>query len=166
MKRKMLLILLFVFAMQIFCGCDEHTKAVAQNGFLRVHVRADSDSAQAQAVKLKAVEAVERFLSRELNGCKSESELLSGARARLPLIESVAQSAVKSAGAGYGVRATVAREWFPARVLGGTEVPAGEYDALVILLGTGRGDNWWSILYPIDEGDGTEYRSIIADWLM
>ncbi|MDE7396049.1 MAG: stage II sporulation protein R [Clostridiales bacterium] len=164
MKRKTIAILLIAFTvMQIFCGCGEHTKAVEENRFLRVHVRADSDSAQAQAVKIKAVAAVERFLSRELASCKSEQELKERATELLPAITSVALSAVKSAGCGYGVRAYLGKETFPACTLGGKTYPKGAYDALVILLGTGRGDNWWSVLYP-QYDSGTEYRSLIAEW--
>ena len=161
MKRKVAALLLLSFCiLQIFYGCDDHTKAT-DDCFLRVHVRADSDSAQAQAVKLRVVAAVERVLSKGLANCPGDV-LLTRAEALLPNVTSVAQSAVKSAGCGYGVRAYLNKEAFPACSLGGRAFSAGTYDALVILLGTGQGANWWSVLYPSDEGG--EYRSFFLEW--
>ena len=160
MKRRVAVLLLAVLlVLQIFYGCDDHTKA-ENDSFLRVHVRADSDSAQAQAVKIRAVAAVERVLTEALADCPAEA-LLSRAEALLPQLTSVAVSAVKSAGAGYGVQAYVGKEAFPACTLSAKTYPAGTYDALVILLGTGQGANWWSVLYP-QSGNG-EYRSFLAE---
>ena len=160
MNRKIAAFLLSAFCfMQIFYGCDDHTKGT-NDCFLRVHVRADSDSAQAQAVKIRVVAAVEKVLSEALSDC-TQSELLSRAEKALPQLTSVAQSAVKSAGCGYGVRAYLKKEKFPACTLGGESFPEGTYDALVLLLGTGQGANWWSVLYP--QSENGEYRSYFVE---
>ena len=90
----------------------------------------------------------------------TEDALLTRAEAILPTVESVASSEVRSAGCGYGVRAYLRKESFPACVLEGRTFAAGTYDALVILLGCGAGANWWGVLYPQRSG---EYRSFFAE---
>ncbi len=60
---------------------------------------------------------------------------------------------------------------FPAKVLKGKIIPSGKYMTLLITIGEGRGENWWSILYPefyginYDDSSEIEYRSFIYDLL-
>lgn len=68
-----------------------------------------------------------------------------------PLLSCAARQAVLRAGADYPVTITLGERDYPAKVLGGPlprTVPAGEYTALQIYLGEGRGYNWWGVLYP------------------
>lgn len=59
--------------------------------------------------------------------------------------------------------------YFPKKIYNGVIYPEGEYESLVITLGSGLGNNWWCVLYPplclIDEnttGD-VEYRLLVSD---
>lgn len=60
---------------------------------------------------------------------------------------------------------------FPAKVKNNRIVPSGTYMTLLITIGEGKGDNWWSVLYPeffgvtYDDSDEIEYRSFIYDIL-
>lgn len=60
---------------------------------------------------------------------------------------------------------------FPAKVLNNKFIPSGTYKTLLITIGTGKGDNWWSILYPeffginYDDSDEIEYKSFIYELL-
>ena len=62
--------------------------------------------------------------------------------------------------------------YFPKKVYKNVVYPEGEYDSLVITLGSGIGDNWWCVLYPpicmIDDNENTsdvEYRFLVSDLL-
>ena len=48
----------------------------------------------------------------------------------------------------YAARAEVRTEEFPTRVYGDYTLPAGTYTALIVELGSGKGDNWWCVVYP------------------
>ncbi|MBI2874760.1 MAG: stage II sporulation protein R, partial [Firmicutes bacterium] len=37
---------------------------------------------------------------------------------------------------------------FPTKESGGVVLPAGRYEALRVIIGSGRGNNWWCILFP------------------
>ena len=55
---------------------------------------------------------------------------------------------MKEEGFSYGASAELETENFPTRVYGEYTLPAGEYSALIIRLGSGEGDNWWCVVYP------------------
>lgn len=63
------------------------------------------------------------------------------------------------------------QETFPAKVLDGKFLPSGTYMTLLITIGEGKGENWWSVLYPeffgisYEDENEIEYRSFIYDWL-
>ena len=86
---------------------------------------------------------------------------------RLKNIEEVANEVLKENGFSYGSKANVERETFPTRVYGEYVLPAGEYSALILRLGSGEGDNWWCVVYPplCFTGDRVSYvyRSKIKD---
>jgi stage II sporulation protein R len=67
----------------------------------------------------------------------------------------------------YGARAEIRTENFPTRVYDDLTLEAGVYDALIIELGSGNGDNWWCVIYPpLCFTGGTSsvtYRSVIYD---
>ncbi len=60
---------------------------------------------------------------------------------------------------------------FPAKVLNNKFIPSGTYNTLLITIGNGKGDNWWSILYPeffginYDDSDEIKYKSFIYELL-
>jgi len=91
-------------------------------------------------------------------------EVMSGL---IPQIEDVCRQALKERGYTYGARAEIRQENFPTRVYGELTLEEGVYDALIIELGTGTGDNWWCVIYPplcftSATGD-VQYRSVIYD---
>ena len=51
---------------------------------------------------------------------------------------------------GYGltVKCSVENTEFPTRVYGDMTLPAGNYDALRVVIGDGEGKNWWCVLFP------------------
>ena len=63
-------------------------------------------------------------------------------------IRSYAQAVIRQAGYDYPVQAYVTNMSFTTRVYEDVTLPAGRYDALRIVIGSGQGHNWWCVLYP------------------
>lgn len=136
--------------------------------YLRIHIRANSNTAADQNVKYLVKDAVTLFTEPLVKHCKSFEAAYKIIEENLSDISKEADRALKNKGYNYGARARLAYEQFPARAYGETVLDSGFYDALIIELGTGTGDNWWCVIYPplcfFGEGEGDiEYRSIIAD---
>ena len=119
-----------------------------QNRVLRLHVLANSDSAQDQALKLKVRDRVLQVSAGMLDGVQNRGEAEKAVSARLEEIRAAAQDEVFRQGCRDPVRAELTNMYFSTRQYGDDTLPAGRYDALRITIGSGGGHNWWCVLFP------------------
>lgn len=115
---------------------------------LRFHVLADSDSAGDQEVKMKVKKAVIEYLQESMPEDKSLQGTRQFVEEHLEDIETLAGQTVLEAGSNDQVTARLETASFPEKTYGDVTFPEGEYEALRILIGSGKGHNWWCCLYP------------------
>ena len=115
---------------------------------LRLHVLANSDTDEDQALKLKVRDAVlqegKDIFGGEMNVFNAE-EKISGSRDRLL---QKAKEVVKSNGFDYDVDLFVTNEFFNTRSYGKITLPAGNYKAVKVIIGESKGHNWWCVMFP------------------
>jgi stage II sporulation protein R len=115
---------------------------------VRLHVIANSDSVVDQSIKLMVRDAVLAALTPKLQ----QTADLAGARrvitSSLRELEAVAANTLRSQGADPEVSAQFGVYPFPTKTYGDTTLPAGDYEALRIVIGSGEGHNWWCVLFP------------------
>ncbi len=116
---------------------------------LRMHVIANSDSAEDQAVKLKVRDAVleagKDLFDGSLTADEAENVLASDKQA----LQNAAETVLRENGFSYGVRVEIGRDFFNTRTYDGkVTLPAGEYEAVRVILGEGKGQNWWCVMFP------------------
>lgn len=145
MRRAVLIVLAAALGLLLVCvgGREKET-----GEYLRIHIRADSNDEEAQAVKFKVRDGVVSYLTPAVAECGTKAAAMEILGARLGEIEQVADRILKENGFSYGARARLSREDFPTRVYEGLTLEAGWYDALILELGSGEGDNWWCVVYP------------------
>ncbi|MGI5893994.1 MAG: stage II sporulation protein R [Candidatus Merdivicinus sp.] len=119
-----------------------------QEDVLRLHILANSDSEQDQAVKLKVRDALLAQTGTLFNHAENRSDAEEAARANLQNVEKIADEVLQSEGVSYKANARVTELFFDTRVYENFTMPAGRYQALQITLGNGEGHNWWCVLYP------------------
>ena len=165
--KKFAVILLIIGAIAgiaVFCGGAGQAE---QTEYLRVHIRADSNEPEAQAVKYKVRDAVVDYLTPTVAECETKAEAMERIGSLLKEIERTADAVLRENGYDYGARASLRKENFPTRVYEGTTLDAGVYDALILELGAGKGDNWWCVVYPplcfAGGGGNIVYKSKIAE---
>ncbi len=115
---------------------------------LRFHVRANSDSREDQALKLKVRDAIGTLMQRRLVGVDQPDECGRIVNENLAEIIDTAEKTVRQEGYTYPVTAQVATVEFPQKTYGNYTFPAGAYQALNVVIGSGRGQNWWCVMYP------------------
>ena len=115
---------------------------------LRLHIRANSNSAEDQATKLAVRDALLPFTAKLFSDCNDLPNAVKIAKSESEAILSHINSTLFALGADYGARISVGKEEFPERNYGGEVYPAGEYTALIVELGNGEGENWWCVLFP------------------
>ena len=115
---------------------------------VRLHVLANSDSEEDQALKLQVRDVVldraEALLSRSEDRQEAEALL----RGNLLEFEQLAEAVVHQAGYGYPVTVELEDTRFPTREYDGFTLPAGQYLALRVLIGAADGQNWWCVVFP------------------
>ncbi len=115
---------------------------------IRLHVLANSDTEEDQALKLKVRDAVLQASEPLLADCGSREEAMTIVTANLSLLEDAARSAILAAGRNDSVRLELGEEVYPTRSYESFCFPAGSYTSLRIIIGEGEGQNWWCVLFP------------------
>ena len=115
---------------------------------LRLHVLAESDSEEDQALKLKVRDAVLAETDAWLADCRSVDEAEAAVLAHSGEIAAAAERCVRENGGMCAVTLSLGEEQYPRRDYGGAVFPAGRYRSLRVILGGGGGQNWWCVLYP------------------
>ena len=131
-------------------------------GIVRLHVLANSDTVEDQALKLKVRDAVIEYMEKQddLNSAGEARKYLSE---NLNRLEKIAEGVIASEGYDYSARV----RYIPEKAYGGITFPAGNYEALNITIGRGEGENWWCVLFPplclLEEGTATDDEVVSGD---
>ena len=185
MKRLIVLMLALVLTVGCTACQSEKTQSEQVEKPFRLHIIANSDSKEDQAVKLEVRDAILANTLEQAKDIQTKDEMKKYVEEHLPEMEQIAQDVLDQQGFSYGARAMVGVYDFPDKTYGDVTYPAGEYEALRIVLGEGEGQNWWCVIFPplclIDiqqseeqQADGTQgkttdsdeivYSSLFAEW--
>lgn len=119
---------------------------------LRLHVVANSDSEEDQAMKLYVRDCILNELAAmyEENKIRDINEAKAFIGANIEKITSCAQNAVNKykPNSGYTVDLELGLEYYPTKKYGSITLPAGKYSSLIIKIGKAEGRNWWCVLFP------------------
>ena len=118
------------------------------NEYLRIHIRANSNSEMDQAIKYEVKDKIVDFMIPLLANCPTKEQSIQTITQNLANIEVVAENVLLQHGFTYKATANINQEAFPTRSYGDLTLESGFYDALIINLGSGTGDNWWCVVYP------------------
>ena len=174
MKKRILCALL---ALMLLGSC---ASAQALPEMVRLHVVAEDDSPQAQALKLELRDVCLRCAEVCLWDAGDADEAYRRLENHLSDFEAACTARARELGYAGEIRAETGTFDFPDRIYGSVKVPAGEYRALRVTIGAGEGHNWWCVLYPslcvLDEADAASadapsysrvwnwLRARLADW--
>lgn len=126
---------------------EENQREISE-AVLRLHVRANSDSEKDQEVKMSVKEAVVKEASRFENEMYDKPSAKAAMIRHTAALKAAAENVLETYQEDYEVNIKIDREWFPRKTYGDISLPEGEYDAVVVELGSARGQNWWCVLFP------------------
>lgn len=146
-------LLFFIFSFLLILILDSFSTFSAQcahirKNVLRLHILANSDSAEDQQIKLRVRDRILQetdslfYLSDSLEAAERK------AAESLPRIEKIARDELQKLGADDDVHAELTHMFFDTRVYENFTMPAGYYDAVRVTIGEAKGRNWWCVLYP------------------
>ncbi len=144
--RKIILLFSIVSIVLVLVFCVK--SGDEEKEYLRIHIRANSNESVDQAVKYQVRDAVVDALIPVLSHVETFDEAKEKVSENFDLIKSTADSVLSANGFFYESSVRLAQEQFPTRVYGDLTLEEGVYDALIIDLGSGEGNNWWCLVYP------------------
>ncbi len=122
------------------------TQTALADGVIRLHVVANSDTAEDQALKLKVRN---RVLSQAGIVSHDDMDTVSYEICKnIEQIKKCAEDEIKKNGYDYKVKVSYGLSDFPDKKYGNIVLPEGKYQALKIEIGEAKGQNWWCVMFP------------------
>lgn len=150
MKKKVLIFFVSAIFVLVFtaasysCGFGEDL----ENSVIRLHVLANSDSAEDQALKLRVRDRILKDGRELFKNAKSEEEARRILSENRDFLENSARDEIFSAGYDYPVAVNMGKYDFPMKVYENYAFPSGEYEAVRVEIGKAEGQNWWCVMFP------------------
>ena len=136
-----------LLVVQINAYTDRLNNGLSDN-LIRLHVIANSDSPEDQALKRDVRDAVLSYMQRELKNSNDVEQTSSIINSKLNEITAIAKDEISRRDMEYNANSTLGNYPFPTKAYGDITLPAGSYQALRIVIGKGEGANWWCVLFP------------------
>lgn len=115
---------------------------------IRFHVIANSDSIEDQSLKLKIKDEVIKYMMPKLDKSNSIDESRKILKENNDEIKKIAQNIIEKNGYKYSVNTHLGQDQFPIKTYGNITLPQGKYEAYKIVIGNGKGQNWWCVMFP------------------
>ena len=141
MKNFIALIISVLLILLLLFGYSTAVSSDLSQSIVRLHVIANSDSEEDQALKLKVRDAI-------LAHSKSDFTEKADIESKLSTYKEIAEKTIRENGYNYFAEAEYGNFRFPTKYYNNIALPAGQYDAVRIKIGSAKGKNWWCVMFP------------------
>ncbi len=166
-KLTIIIILLIAFFITNAYSYAINISNGLSNNIFRLHILANSDSEEDQALKLKVRDAILQYMETLNTANQDKQSVIELSKNHIEDFKTIAKKIIQENGYNYSVSAEIGNFYFPTKYYGNISLPAGDYDALKIEIGDAKGQNWWCSLFPplcfvsvssgVVEKEGEEY---------
>jgi stage II sporulation protein R len=133
---------------------------------IRLRILANSNQIYDQALKLMVRDAIINHIEKWLGDAEHLEDARNNLHKNLPHIKKLIGTTIKENGYSYNFHVELAEVPFPSKRYGNLTYPSGMYESLRIILGSGKGENWWCVLFPplcfIDSITGKKANTVSA----
>lgn len=147
-KRFYVAIVILLIVMMAMSFLPVHGEQEVYDTVVRLHVLANSDREEDQALKMEVRDTVLEAAAPYLEGCTTQEEAIQSLTLHLSDLEAVAAETVTAEGYDYPVTVLLGEEDYPTRTYESCAFPAGTYVSLRVCIGDAEGQNWWCCLFP------------------
>ena len=183
--KKLITVILISVTMLCVYGYKYYIQQEYAKELIRFHVIANSDTLEDQTIKLHVRDAIVNKMKQKFIEVDNKEEALAVTRESLAEIKQLAVRQIEKDGKDYQVDVMLGDYHFPEKTYGDITLPAGKYQAVRVVIGEGRGHNWWCVLFPplcfvdsvqeikdgekphgykVFERDNVEYRLRSLEW--
>ncbi|MBE6577093.1 MAG: stage II sporulation protein R [Ruminococcaceae bacterium] len=148
MKKILTFVITVCLIISIIGLMPVHGEEKIYDSVMRLHVIANSDSNEDQALKLCVRDAILSRSDLISADCADLEEAKERTLANLEEIQKCAKAEVERLGYSYEVEVRLCEEDYPTKTYGSLCFPSGKYLSLQVLIGEAKGENWWCVLFP------------------
>lgn len=151
MSKKLFIFLPLLLIFTLLFGSLSYTNDASNDistKVLRMHVLANSDSINDQRLKIAVKNNILKSTRELFTDCDNLEESIEIAQSNTELIKASAQEVIKKYNKNYDVKVYVDNEFFDVREYKDFTLPSGNYNTIKIVIGEGKGKNWWCVMYP------------------
>ena len=151
MSKKLFVFLPLLLIFTLLFGSLSYTNDASNDistKVLRMHVLANSNSINDQRLKIAVKNNILKSTQELFTDCDNLDESLGIAQSNTELIKASAQEVIKKYNKNYDVKVYVDNEFFDVREYKDFTLPSGNYNTVKIVIGEGKGKNWWCVMYP------------------
>lgn len=142
MRKIILLVLLICEIMMMGKVYSKNITDEISDSILRMHILANSDKECDQNIKIKVRDYVIEYINDK--NIENKSDVIES----ITDIKKDIDNLLKENGFEYKSEIFISNSEFDTRTYSNISIPAGNYQALKIVLGEGKGKNWWCVAYP------------------
>lgn len=168
MKRFFIIIVAFLFLV-IYVDKFNSNYYVIPDDSIRIRIIANSDSFDDQYIKIKVKQLIEPVIEEDLSVSSSLNESRFIIKSNLNKYNSMISSYLIDNSYNDKFSINYGSNYFPEKEYKGVKYESGNYESLVIKLGSGMGDNWWCVMFPpicsleVEENSDIEYKFFVKE---
>ncbi|WP_088104400.1 stage II sporulation protein R [Halalkalibacter urbisdiaboli] len=156
MKQQNVIIYLLFSLFVLLVSWESHNaqavnslhQEVSQDEAIRLRILANSDSIKDQALKRDIRDKVNKAITEWVTDVQDLEAAKEAIQSNLDEIEAIVANELEKQGLDQTYEVSFDEVQFPTKVYGNIVYPAGYYNAVLITLGEGKGENWWCVLFP------------------
>ena len=151
MSKKLFVFLPLLLIFTLLFGSLSYTNDASNDistKVLRMHVLANSNSINDQKLKIAVKNNILKSTQELFTDCDNLEESIEIAQSNTELIKDSAQEVIKKYNKNYNVKVYVDNEFFDVREYKDFTLPSGNYNTVKVVIGEGKGKNWWCVMYP------------------
>ena len=148
MKKNTIMMASLIFLILLIIIGTGMNPPLANNNLIRLHVIANSDSDEDQELKYQVRDQLLLSFENIFRDAQTIGEARNLINESLDDLKGIASKEINNQGFDYPVDASLGIASFPTKVYGDLVYPAGEYEALRVVIGEGSGANWWCVMFP------------------
>ena len=168
MKRFFIIFILFLILV-IYIDKYDSNYYVIPDDSIRIRIIANSDSFDDQYIKIKVKQLIEPVIEEDLSNSSSLKESRFIIKNNLDKYNSMISSYLVDNSYNDKFSVNYGSNYFPEKEYKGVKYESGNYESLVIKLGSGMGDNWWCVMFPpicsleVEENSDIEYKVFVKE---
>ncbi len=148
MKKILVCVICILLSALFIAAMPMEGEEKLYDNVIRLHILANSNSDEDQALKLKVRDRILTEYSEALADAQTINEATEEVTVLLESIKNTARKVVAEEGYNYPIDIMLGEEYYPEREYGELHFPAGNYISLRVIIGDGDGQNWWCVLFP------------------